>query len=762
MKQKIFIITFLVMFCSQLYGQNPTVRQSLEAKYSMVEYHNENNGWYLVGKQQEGTTLYGVYNSTGKQLAFGGTEYRIYKSCFSLKMIDVMKLQEHKKWEEECEKLRKEYERKNKEYTAQYLVSYQRYSKEADKIFEGNGNEYLKAFEYRQALSEVGNKAENELAAKGIYRPVSPTYPTEPESGYNWITYTFIQPQPYTEIDFEALKKDDGYTTFCSVKKNGLYGVADQNLKQIIPCQYNSNILSTRYRDCQLIKHNDLYGAINSEGKIIMKMVYKEISSSNGCLIASKDGKLFGLYDMSGQVIFPEVFTDLSFATKSDQTFSEFAKNYVETFVNEWQRRGEFEKTEIWRQRVTEQTRKQKILDLTKQAQSAYIKLYTQNLVDELALGKYDPDHETFLIESKIGGKMVVPVPIAKAQNFKTQFDGCKKMPTYFIQNDKVGVSKYEFYLSDAEKYMFNNQASLNYSLAQVEYSFDPITINTTDFSTGNSNSGKQTISTISLNVGNSDVDVDIPVCGIKNEKTFAVIFSNENYQNETKVEYANNDGWVFKEYCMKTLGIPTDNVHYRADATYNNIRYELNWLSQVAEAYHGEATFIIYYAGHGVPDEMTKEAYLLPVDAVGSDVSTGYSISELYKTLGELPAKNIYLFMDACFSGAQRGYGMLASARGVAIKSKSDVPQGNMVVFSASTGQETAYPYKEKKHGMFTYYLLKKLKESNGDVTLGELNEYITTNVTQKSIVVNKKSQTPTVVPSAAVVDSWKGIRLR
>ena len=75
MKQKIFIITFLVMFCSQLYGQNPTVRQSLEAKYSMVEYHNENNGWYLVGKQQEGTTLYGVYNSTGKQLAFGGTEF---------------------------------------------------------------------------------------------------------------------------------------------------------------------------------------------------------------------------------------------------------------------------------------------------------------------------------------------------------------------------------------------------------------------------------------------------------------------------------------------------------------------------------------------------------------------------------------------------------------------------------------------------------------------------------------------------------------
>ena len=55
----------------------------------------------------------------------------------------------------------------------------------------------------------------------------------------------------------------------------------------------------------------------------------------------------------------------------------------------------------------------------------------------------------------------------------------------------------------------------------------------------------------------------------------------------------------------------------------------------------------------------------------------------------------------------------MLASARGVAIKAKQNHPQGNMVVLSAAQGDETAHPYTEKGHGLFTYYLLKKLKET-------------------------------------------------
>ena len=259
-----------------------------------------------------------------------------------------------------------------------------------------------------------------------------------------------------------------------------------------------------------------------------------------------------------------------------------------------------------------------------------------------------------------------------------------------------------------------------------------------------------------------SDVDQNIPEAPATNTNTFAIIIANENYLKETPVQYALNDGQMFKTYCQKVLGLPEDNIHYREDATLNMILTEVDWISKVARAYNGEASLIVYYAGHGIPDEAGGSSYLLPVDGVGNNLRTGYSLAELYKTLGALPARSVTVFMDACFSGAKRGEGMLASARGVAIKAKPEAPKGNMVVFSAAQGDETAYPYEEKGHGLFTYFLLKKLQETKGQVSLGELAQYVQQQVSRRSIVTNGKSQTPCVTPSESVVGTWKGKMLK
>ena len=186
-----------------------------------------------------------------------------------------------------------------------------------------------------------------------------------------------------------------------------------------------------------------------------------------------------------------------------------------------------------------------------------------------------------------------------------------------------------------------------------------------------------------------------------------------------------------------------------------------LDDIKGIATAYHGNLDIIFYYAGHGIPSETDKSAYLLPVDADGIRTEVCLSTKTLYQTLSELNAKNVVVFMDACFSGAQRGEGMLASARGVALKVKADVPQGNTVVFSAASGEETAFPYKEKGHGMFTYFLLKKLQETKGDATLGEIGEYVSEEVAKQSIVINHKSQTPTIIASEQI-DNWKEIKLK
>ena len=258
-----------------------------------------------------------------------------------------------------------------------------------------------------------------------------------------------------------------------------------------------------------------------------------------------------------------------------------------------------------------------------------------------------------------------------------------------------------------------------------------------------------------------SEVDENIPETNSVNKSTFAVIIANENYQSVASVPYALNDGNIFREYCLKTLGIPEKQIKYMPNATGNQIKAQVNWLQDICEVFE-DVHVIFYYAGHGIPDESSRTAYLLPVDGIGTDVTTGYKLDNLYAALGSLPVENVTVFMDACFSGSKREEGMLASARGVAIKAKSGQPQGKMVVFSAAQGDETAYPNNEEHHGMFTFYLLKKLQETRGEVTLQELGEYIVKQVSQQSILLNGKSQTPCVTPSSAVGGEWREWKLK
>lgn len=260
---------------------------------------------------------------------------------------------------------------------------------------------------------------------------------------------------------------------------------------------------------------------------------------------------------------------------------------------------------------------------------------------------------------------------------------------------------------------------------------------------------------------GISDVDKNISLTNAKNENSFALIIANEKYEDVQNVPYAHNDGERFAEYCIKTLGMPDKNVRLVKDATRNDIKFNINWAKQTMLAYNGEAKLIFYYAGHGIPDEASKDGYLLPVDGIGGDLNTAYSLSDLYSLLNQLPSKATIVMLDACFSGALRSGEMLNEARGVALKTKATPPIGKMVVLTAASGDETAAPYESNKHGMFTYYILKKLQETRGEVTLGELSDYVTKVVKQNSLVENGKLQTPSTIPSNVSKD-WRNWKLK
>ena len=61
----------------------------------------------------------------------------------------------------------------------------------------------------------------------------------------------------------------------------------------------------------------------------------------------------------------------------------------------------------------------------------------------------------------------------------------------------------------------------------------------------------------------------------------------------------------------------------------------------------------------------------------------------------------------------------------------------------------------------MFTYYLLKKLKESRGNVTLEDLGDYLIENVSLQSQLKNRKEQTPTIMTAPEFADNWKSLKL-
>lgn len=253
-------------------------------------------------------------------------------------------------------------------------------------------------------------------------------------------------------------------------------------------------------------------------------------------------------------------------------------------------------------------------------------------------------------------------------------------------------------------------------------------------------------------------VDDDIPVTGVENNHTYCVIIANEDYEEAPKVDYAKNDGNVFARYCQLTLGIPSNQIRLYVNAGYNDVQKALRFM-ETAQEIDREAKFIFYYSGHGVPSETDRTAYILPVDGSPKDVQTCFSLKRLYDRLGKIKAQNVTVLLDACFSGTNKSNGdALFAARSI-VRVKQEMASGNVVVISAASGDETALPLKEAHHGLFTYYLLKKLRGSNGKVTLGELFADLKQDVLKSSVLDNDKKQTPTLTCSPALSGKWKDI---
>lgn len=443
--------------------------------------------------------------------------------------------------------------------------------------------------------------------------------------------------------------------------------------------------------------------------------------------------------------------------------YSEFGRSYVTDGLAKWAQRGQFEKTDEYAARVSDVNAQKEYERLCMAAEEEYIRQYGSSLrINDMKLDRYDPDNESYLITSDYGDIVLkVPMKNREAEVFSSSWNKVQlRAPRFYIKNDRPQIASITFQTPGGKSYSFDTEDAATYAYTDVQVDFGAIIDNT---------KGSNLASADGTRAGNvkkvtlqSDVDKNIPIVRKPNDNTVALIVANENYRNVSNVASAIHDGEVFAEYCQKTLGIPAARIKHYSDASLATFLEALADAKNTVRALGPDANLIVYYAGHGMPDEATKDAYLIPVDGNATIAETCFSLNRLYKELENMGAGSTMVFLDACFSGAQRGEGMLVAARGVAIKPKAAAPQGNMYVLSAASGQETAMPYREKNHGIFTYYLLKKLQDTKGDVTLKELTDYVTRQVKEQSNNINKKPQNPQVTLSGNMGSVWNSLKLR
>lgn len=258
-----------------------------------------------------------------------------------------------------------------------------------------------------------------------------------------------------------------------------------------------------------------------------------------------------------------------------------------------------------------------------------------------------------------------------------------------------------------------------------------------------------------------SSVDSIIPIVDTVRANTYALVIGNQNYRFVPKVPYAIHDARVFKTYCEKVLGIPSENIHLSEDATKQMLtEEEKDWLESISN--REDKKLIVYYAGHGVPDTKdNNKAYLLPTDVRGTKPQHGIALNDFYAQLGNLGFKQTSVFLDACFSGMNRDNESVdEGTRGAEITpEEATLGTGNVVVFSAAQDNETAQGYNEQGHGLFTYYLLKDLADSYGDLNFGSLSDYLKANVNRTALTFkDRKSQNPTVAATAEA-SGWRSM---
>lgn len=232
---------------------------------------------------------------------------------------------------------------------------------------------------------------------------------------------------------------------------------------------------------------------------------------------------------------------------------------------------------------------------------------------------------------------------------------------------------------------------------------------------------------------------------------------------------YAANDAELMGKYFKYALGIEDVRVYTDSEVPSSKLYdlFERNGeLANQLYALKDSIDVFIYYSGHGIPypEKSPTDVYLFPFDGKNDEsiTSRGYSINRLYNNLAQLPAKSVTVMLDACFSGSSSrasaeiesvpigGHKALIEVSEINYENKPwDDPKKQFRVITSSSGTQTTIANDQSKSGLFTYFLALGMQgeadsDSNGEVTMSELYNYININLPKEALRIKNHKQNP------------------
>ena len=190
--------------------------------------------------------------------------------------------------------------------------------------------------------------------------------------------------------------------------------------------------------------------------------------------------------------------------------------------------------------------------------------------------------------------------------------------------------------------------------------------------------------------------------------KRLALVMGNDNYTHVSKLEKAGNDADAMARE-LRNAGF---SVQLQKNLNYRSM---VKTVEAFANGITGGDEVIIFFAGHGV--QLRTGSYLLPTDIEASSESeiekTAYALDDLTQKISDAKPAFTLMLVDACRNNPIKSKGRsVGGSRGL---SAVEPPKGQMIVYSASKGQEALDRLSDNDgnpNSVFTREFIAKMKQ--------------------------------------------------